>query len=100
MAALTAWQWRRSPGDSTHSVKRVHASSRESRTDMVVTLAERSVPAPSTRTRPRLMEKCVINGGRPLEVEVIPAGNKNAALPILAAATLTSDEVVIANVPR
>src|SRR3954452_18862224 len=100
MAALTAWQWRRSPGDSTHSVKRVHASSRESRTDMVVTLAERSVPASTARTRPRLMEKFVIEGGQPLEGEVVPAGNKNGALPILAAAVLTADEVVIGNVPR
>src|SRR5947209_6077988 len=66
---------------------------------MVVTLAERSVPA-SARTRPRLMEKFVIEGGQPLSGEVVPAGNKNAALPILAAAVLTSDEVVIGNVPR
>src|SRR3954453_6168710 len=100
MAALTAWQWRRSPGDSTPSVKRVHASPRESRTDMVVTLAERSVPAPPARTRPRLMEKFFIEGGQPLSGEVVPAGNKNAALPILAAAALTADEVVIGNVPR
>src|SRR5689334_2940122 len=67
---------------------------------MVVTLAERSVPASTARTRPRLMEKFVIEGGQPLEGEVVPAGNKNAALPILAAAVLTSDEVVIGNVPR
>src|SRR3954453_16030607 len=67
---------------------------------MVVTLAERSVPAESTRTRPRLMQKFVIQGGRPLEGEVVPAGNKNAALPILAAATLTADEVIVSNVPR
>jgi UDP-N-acetylglucosamine 1-carboxyvinyltransferase len=46
------------------------------------------------------MQKFVIEGGQPLEGEVVPAGNKNAALPILAAAMLTSDEVVIANVPR
>src|SRR4051812_34789957 len=67
---------------------------------MVVTLAERSVLAESTRTPPRLMQKFVIQGGRPLEGEVVPAGNKNAALPILAAAVLTSDEVVVSNVPR
>src|SRR3954463_15148512 len=100
MAALTAWQWRRSPGDSTHSVKRVHASSRESRTDMVVTLAERPLPATEAGTHPRHMEKFFIEGGQPLSGEVVPAGNKNAALPILAAAALTADEVVIGNVPR
>ncbi len=31
---------------------------------------------------------------------VVPAGNKNGALPILAASVLTSEELVIANVPR
>src|SRR4051795_9314954 len=66
---------------------------------MVVTLAERSDPPPAP-ARPRLMEKFFIEGGQPLEGEVVPAGNKNGALPILAAAVLTADEVVIGNVPR
>src|SRR3954466_13515685 len=63
---------------------------------MVVTLAEPSGPP---RTRP-LMEKFVIDGGTPLSGTVVPAGNKNAALPILAASALTADEVVVRNVPR
>src|SRR4051812_24844949 len=63
---------------------------------MVVTLAE---PSALPRTRP-LMEKFVIDGGTPLSGTVIPAGNKNAALPILAASALTADEVVVRNVPR
>ena len=42
----------------------------------------------------------VIEGGVPLSGTVVPAGNKNGALPILAAALLTSEVVVIANVPR
>ena len=46
------------------------------------------------------MEKFVIDGGVPLSGTVIPAGNKNAALPILAASALTADEVVVRNVPR
>lgn len=46
------------------------------------------------------MEKFVIDGGVPLSGTVVPAGNKNGALPIIAAALLTSDEVVISNVPR
>jgi UDP-N-acetylglucosamine 1-carboxyvinyltransferase len=46
------------------------------------------------------MEKFVIDGGTPLSGTVIPAGNKNAALPILAASVLTADEVVVRNVPR
>ncbi|HEU4657427.1 MAG TPA: UDP-N-acetylglucosamine 1-carboxyvinyltransferase [Capillimicrobium sp.] len=46
------------------------------------------------------MEKFVIEGGVPLSGSVTPAGNKNGALPILAACVLTPDEVVVRNVPR
>jgi UDP-N-acetylglucosamine 1-carboxyvinyltransferase len=46
------------------------------------------------------MEKFVIEGGVPLAGTVTPAGNKNGALPILAACLLTADEVVLRNVPR
>src|SRR3954465_3688172 len=46
------------------------------------------------------MEKFVIEGGYPLSGTIVPAGNKNAALPALAAALLTEEEVVLRNVPR
>src|SRR3954452_9249562 len=46
------------------------------------------------------MEKFHIEGGFPLSGTVVPAGNKNAALPVLAAALLTSEEVVLRNIPR
>ena len=46
------------------------------------------------------MEKFVIQGGTPLSGEITAAGNKNAALPILAACLLTEEEVVLTNVPR
>jgi UDP-N-acetylglucosamine 1-carboxyvinyltransferase len=46
------------------------------------------------------MEKFIIEGGSPLSGTVIPAGNKNAALPVLAATLLTSEEVVLRNIPR
>src|ERR1700736_6583692 len=46
------------------------------------------------------MEKFVIEGGVPLSGTMVPAGNKNGALPILASSVLTSDEVVVGNVPR
>jgi UDP-N-acetylglucosamine 1-carboxyvinyltransferase len=46
------------------------------------------------------MEKFVIQGGTPLSGEITAAGNKNAALPILAACLLTDEEVVLTNVPR
>lgn len=46
------------------------------------------------------MEKFVIEGGHPLSGDLTPAGNKNAALPILAATLLTDEEVVLRNIPR
>ena len=46
------------------------------------------------------MEKFIIQGGMPLSGEIVPAGNKNAALPILAACLLTDQELVVRNVPR
>src|SRR5205809_356911 len=42
----------------------------------------------------------VIQGGLPLSGRVRAAGNKNGALPILAACLLTSEPVVLHNVPR
>ena len=42
----------------------------------------------------------VIEGGHPLSGSVQAAGNKNAALPILAAALLTAEPVTLSNVPR
>ncbi len=46
------------------------------------------------------MEKFVIEGGAPLSGEVTAAGNKNAALPILAACLLTEEELLLHRVPR
>ena len=64
---------------------------------MAVTLP----PALGAATRPLpSMEKFVIEGGVPLSGTIVPAGNKNAALPLLACALLTEDEVVLHNVPR
>src|SRR3990172_4371877 len=47
-----------------------------------------------------LMESFVIEGGHPLTGRVKPAGNKNAALPIIAACLLTDQPVTLSNVPR
>ncbi len=87
---------------------------------MAVTLAQRSglagsresdPPATLTGSRERTtelrkyarsipLEKFVIEGGVPLSGTIVPAGNKNGALPILAACLLTDDEVLLRNVPR
>jgi UDP-N-acetylglucosamine 1-carboxyvinyltransferase len=46
------------------------------------------------------MEQFVIEGGQKLSGTVVPAGNKNAAQPLLAATLLTDEPVVIKNVPQ
>jgi UDP-N-acetylglucosamine 1-carboxyvinyltransferase len=48
----------------------------------------------------RAMQSFVIEGGRPLSGTVRASGNKNAALPILAACVLATEEVQLSNVPR
>jgi UDP-N-acetylglucosamine 1-carboxyvinyltransferase len=54
----------------------------------------------STAVREATAESFVIEGGRPLSGRVRAAGNKNGALPILAACLLTDEPVALANVPR
>ncbi|KTD20713.1 UDP-N-acetylglucosamine 1-carboxyvinyltransferase [Legionella londiniensis] len=46
------------------------------------------------------MDKLIINGGKPLQGEVLISGAKNAALPIMAATILANDNVTISNVPH
>ncbi len=46
------------------------------------------------------MSTLVVEGGHRLEGRVAVEGNKNAALPLLAACLLTGDECVLTNVPR
>jgi UDP-N-acetylglucosamine 1-carboxyvinyltransferase len=62
---------------------------------MAVTLAQPRGSGPSLT-----MEKFLIEGGVPLSGTILPAGNKNAALPLLACSLLTDEEVVLSNVPR
>jgi UDP-N-acetylglucosamine 1-carboxyvinyltransferase len=45
-------------------------------------------------------DRFVIEGGVPLRGTVVPSGNKNEALPVLAATLLVRGPVVIENVPR
>ncbi len=46
------------------------------------------------------MNHCfVIDGGVPLRGEIFPSGNKNAALPTLAATLLTDEPVILRNLP-
>jgi hypothetical protein len=48
----------------------------------------------------KLMDKFIIRGGIPLKGQVTPSGNKNAALPLLAACILTDKPVVLHNIPE
>lgn len=45
------------------------------------------------------MTSFLIEGGYPLQGEITPSGNKNAALPLLAASLLTDEPVVLHNIP-
>src|SRR5580693_4731775 len=45
-------------------------------------------------------ERFLVEGGRRLSGTIRPSGNKNAALPIVAAALLTDQPVELATVPR
>jgi UDP-N-acetylglucosamine 1-carboxyvinyltransferase len=46
------------------------------------------------------MSKLIVEGGHRLEGRIAVEGNKNAALPLLAACLLTDEECVLHNVPR
>ena len=46
------------------------------------------------------MDKFIIEGGHKLNGVVTPAGNKNAALPLLAASLLTDEPIVFHNMPN
>jgi UDP-N-acetylglucosamine 1-carboxyvinyltransferase len=46
------------------------------------------------------MDKFIIEGGTQLRGTVTPSGNKNAALPMLAACLLTDEPITLRNVPR
>ena len=45
------------------------------------------------------MSTLLIEGGRPLSGRIVVGGNKNAALPLIAACLLTDEECVLTNVP-
>ncbi len=45
------------------------------------------------------MYEYLIEGGFPIKGEITASGNKNAALPCIAATLLTEDEVILKNIP-
>lgn len=46
-----------------------------------------------------MAKKYIIEGNYPLKGKIVPNGNKNAALPILAATILTDEEILLRNIP-
>src|SRR5258708_23414505 len=46
------------------------------------------------------MDKLVVRGGNPLLGSIKVSGAKNSALPCMAAAILTEDEVILENIPQ
>ena len=61
-------------------------------------LRHRTNPSPPRFTE--TMGTFVVEGGHRLEGRIRPAGNKNAALPCLAAAVLAAEPVTLHNIPR
>src|SRR3954468_21906057 len=59
-----------------------------------------AAPLPAPDWAASRMDKFVIEGGVPLSGTIVPSGNKNAALPALAACLLTQEDVVLRNIPR
>jgi UDP-N-acetylglucosamine 1-carboxyvinyltransferase len=49
---------------------------------------------------PKAAVQFIVEGGQPLSGSIRPSGNKNAALPIIAAALITDQPVTLENVPR
>lgn len=47
-----------------------------------------------------MQKKYIIEGGYPLKGKIKASGNKNAALPIIAASLLTDEDVIIRNIPN
>jgi len=46
------------------------------------------------------MSRFIVEGGTPLRGSITPAGNKNEALPLIAAALLTDEPVTLRNLPK
>ena len=46
------------------------------------------------------MARFIVEGGTPLRGTITPSGNKNSALPLIAAALLTDEPVTLRNLPR
>lgn len=46
------------------------------------------------------MARFIVEGGTPLRGEITASGNKNSALPLIAASLLTDEPVILRNVPR
>src|SRR6187402_724548 len=69
---------------------------------MILRRAVRRFAAPPCRPQPTRMSaiQYIVEGGHKLSGSIRPAGNKNAALPIVAAALLTDQPVQLENVPR
>src|SRR5256885_4858330 len=86
--------------ESEISVRRVSRAGKPPEAARAPEAAGPQATRPPITAPPIPMEKFVIEGGVPLSGTIVPAGNKNGALPILAACLLTEDPVILRNVPR
>ncbi len=65
-----------------------------------ILLAESSNSGNGKKKSQMAAAQFVVEGGYPLSGSIRPSGNKNAALPVIAAALLTDQPVTLHNVPR
>src|SRR5256714_5154919 len=86
--------------ESEISVRRVSRAGKPLEAARAPEAAGPQATRPPITAPPIPMEKFVIEGGVPLSGTIVPAGNQNGALPILAACLLTEDPVILRNVPR
>ena len=111
MAASTPRTCLRSESDSVHSQNSSQASSRVGEGTRAGYGARKRIVRRDALRYPCAAVAGPDRGGsthgeihhrrrQPLSGTVVPAGNKNAALPVLAATLLTEEEVVLRNIPR
>ena len=60
----------------------------------------RRSPKENSRHEKEVMPTYIVEGGHSLSGRIRPAGNKNAALPAIAATVMASEPVTLQNIPR
>src|ERR1700731_5303127 len=100
MCTSRRWWWRRHSPESAPCSVISWSMPRWARRSATKSMRWRCRFSHRKKMRAKAVDKLQIQGGIPLEGEIRISGAKNATLPILAAALLAEDPVVVANVPH